>query len=206
MGAFHVIGVDFQLGLQIGRRGALQQQRLHRLHRIGLLRIARDRNLAEIGSRRPVIEHDADRLAAAGIRRDVADGCDNLQHRVAAADLHCTKLEMGAVVQRHVNGNPAVAGPSVDDLEVQPRTGRQRHLIIMDAALVGQQDPGVGRTGANLNHRRWPNRPQLGHRRMVAVPPRLNTPGGEHSHPRCAFRCLIKSRMLTRSVDDIQAP
>ena len=40
--ALHVVGEDLQLGLQIHRRGALEQQPAQRLLAVGLLRIARD--------------------------------------------------------------------------------------------------------------------------------------------------------------------
>jgi hypothetical protein len=40
MGAFHIVGVDFQLRLGIGRRGAVEQHRLERLESVGALCVA----------------------------------------------------------------------------------------------------------------------------------------------------------------------
>ena len=63
--AFHVVGENLELGLAVGGRAAVEQHGLDRLLGVGLLRAARDLDLAEIGAGRLAVEHAADRLARA---------------------------------------------------------------------------------------------------------------------------------------------
>ena len=69
MRAFHVVGEDLELGLGIDRRRALEQQPLQRLLAIGLLRVARDLDLAERDRRRLRPPSRAPDLAAGAVGR-----------------------------------------------------------------------------------------------------------------------------------------
>jgi len=138
MRAFHVVGVDFELGLRVRRRLAAEQHRLDRLHAVGLLRVARDRDLAEVAPRRRPAEHRSNDLVARCVRLDVADGGHDLQSGLSTADLHRTEFEMRAVVQRDIDRDAPVTGTCVQHMKVDPRTGAEGNREIMDTA-VGDQ-------------------------------------------------------------------
>ena len=62
MGAFDVVGVNFEFGLGVGRRAAVQQHRFDGLHAVGLLGIARHGHFAQIGAGRRACQDGADNL------------------------------------------------------------------------------------------------------------------------------------------------
>ncbi len=73
MGAFHVVGQDFELGLGIGRGAAAEQQVAVELLRVGFLRVGPDHDAAEKDAVGAIIDHTLEQLARGAAGRRVID-------------------------------------------------------------------------------------------------------------------------------------
>ena len=111
MRAFHIISIDFEFGLGVRCRRPVEQHRLHRLCGVSLLRIACDRDLAEIGTGRMPAKDRAHHLVAGRIGLSMRNGRDNLQHLFAGAEDDSAQFEMCAVVKGDVQFYPPVIAP-----------------------------------------------------------------------------------------------
>ena len=178
MRALDVIGKDFQLGLGIGGGTAIEQQRLEALRRVGLLASARDRHLAEIGRGSGAASDAAHDLVAARSRPGVADGGDDLEHLLAPGDDDAAQFEMRALVQRHVERDAAIGAAAVDDMQVEPRPGRQCDGKLADCGAADGgvlHDHAAGMVPSGDVDHFGRHRPGAFHRRDVAVAPVLVT-------------------------------
>ena len=81
VGALHVVGENLKLGLAVGGRPAVEEHGFHRLLGVGLLRTARDLDLAEIGAGCLAVQHAAYDLARAAGLTDMLDAGDDLVGR-----------------------------------------------------------------------------------------------------------------------------
>src|SRR3546814_5804777 len=97
MRAFHIVGEDFEFGLGVGGRAAVEQHRLHILLAVGLLCVARDRDFAQIGARRGPAEYRSHHLPRRRTGFGMGDGGDDLEILFAAvthrSEEHTSELQ-----------------------------------------------------------------------------------------------------------------
>ena len=194
--ALHVVGIDFQLGLGVGGRRAVEQHRLHRLRGIGLLRIARDQNLAQIAARRAVREDGAHRLVARRPRLGMAQSGHDLERLGFTADDRAAHLEMRALGQRDVERDPPELAAGVEDVEFGARVAAQRDGVILHrhricVAHILHDDARDAFTRRDVDRLALARHigPDARQRLEVAIAPRLVLARGQGKRARHATTC-----------------
>ena len=117
MRAFDIIGVDFEFGLGIGGRGAVEQHRLDRLGRVGVLRVARDRDLTQIAAGGASGEHRTDILPRGCAGLGMRYRRDDFEILIAATDLRGAEREISALVQHDIELDPPIVAADVENME-----------------------------------------------------------------------------------------
>src|SRR3546814_9007848 len=85
--ALHVVGEDFEFGLGVGGRAAVEQHRLHVLLAVGLLCLARDRDLAQVSAGGGAAENRAHPLPRGRAGLGMGYGGDDFRSEEHTSDL-----------------------------------------------------------------------------------------------------------------------
>ncbi len=183
MGALHVVGKDFELRHGIGARARLKQKALEILRCVGLLRMARDLDLAEeiAGRARPVD------CAHGLVGGRLGLGMDDLRHEFAGdtgpANRHPAEFEMRTLGQPHFDFHAGVVAPCIGDEERGARALAQRHAEAVEFGRITADDEAARHVLArsNVNHLPLVKRRHAEPRERVhiGIAPRLVAAGRE---------------------------
>ncbi|PAV93257.1 hypothetical protein WR25_26036 [Diploscapter pachys] len=163
--ALHVVGEDFELGLQVHRRGALQQQTAQRLFAVGLLRIARHLDRGGEADGRTIGSDRAPQLVRLPVGVGVADADRAFLALLVTGQQRAAEFGIGAVAVQRQRGVEAGAGSGGAQCDADEAGGfGDGHLVpsrdearilhdphrAHDAGALAQIEPGqrVGPTGA----------------------------------------------------------
>ena len=180
--AFHIIGENFEFGLGVRRRAAVEQHGFDRLLGVGLLGTARDLDLAEIGTDSLAVQDAADGLAGAPADADMLDRGDDLVGREAHADIGAVELEIRAFAEADIELQAAIGRCGVEHEQPGFRVRLERDLDAADKHILVACQPLLFECLAWSNGQSQrlgellPNWPQ---RIEVSVAPLLLLAGGE---------------------------
>ena len=178
MCTFDVVGVNFELGFGVGGRAAVKQHGLHRLHRVGQLRIARDSDLAQIGSGRGASEDRAHDLRRGCFGFGVGDSGNDLEILSATANLHSAQFEIRAFMQRHIQFNAAIIAADVEHMDCGGCAFANGNIKLVDGSSVLQdrtREVAACRHDDAFRRSQWPRGLHSGN---VAVAPCVVVPRG----------------------------
>src|SRR3546814_4169282 len=120
--ALHVVGEDVEFGLGVGGRSAVEQRRRHVLLAVGLLCLARDRDLAQVSAGGGAAENRAHPLPRGRAGLGMGYGGDDFEHLLAPADLRRAEREIGAFVEGDVELDAAIGAADVEHMQLGNRT------------------------------------------------------------------------------------